>query len=291
MNLTFFGVRGSTPCSSSDSKRYGGNTSCVVLDGAGFEPIVFDLGTGLRYYGEAMLEAGHPFQGLALVTHLHWDHVQGLPFFRSIHEAGAHLEIVGPSHDDRPIAECFTEFMRPPYFPISLGHLAGSVTFRDLHKGSFAHGLATVMAQPVPHVGATNGYRVDAHGASVAYISDHQQPVDDATFVDRHVIELARDVDVLIHDAQYTPDEFAERTTWGHCTIEYAIEVALQARAKALVLFHHDPLHDDVWMDDIAATTADVAAERGLRVLTAHEGMRLQLSAGAPVQVVSAGAY
>ncbi len=238
----------------------------------------------------ALVESGRPFQGLALVTHLHWDHVQGLPFFRSIHAAGAHLEIVGPTHDERPLADCFTEFMRPPYFPIKICDLAGSVTFRDLHKGCFVHGAATVTVQPVPHVGATNGYRVDAHGASVAYISDHQQPLHDERFVDPHVIELARDVDVLIHDAQYTPDEFAERTTWGHCTIEYALEVAVQARVKALVLFHHDPLHDDAWMDDIGAKAAADAAARGVRVLTAHEGMQLHLRGDAPVQVVSTAA-
>jgi len=290
MNLTFFGVRGSTPCSGPDSKRYGGNTSCVVLDGEGFDSIVFDLGTGLRYYGEALVKAGQPFQGLALVTHLHWDHIQGLPFFRSIHAVGARLEIVGPPHDERPLSDCFTEFMRPPYFPVSIGDLGGSVTFRDLHKGCFAHGAATVMVQPVPHVGATNGYRVDAHGMSVAYISDHQQPLHDESFVDPHVIELARDADLLIHDAQYTSDEFAERTTWGHCTIGYALEVAIQARVKTLVLFHHDPLHHDAWMDGIAADAAATAAGRGLRVLTAQEGMQLQLHRGAPVQVVSAAA-
>jgi phosphoribosyl 1,2-cyclic phosphodiesterase len=278
LEVTFYGVRGSTPCASSAHQRYGGNTACVALEVAGQEPIVLDLGTGLRYWGESMSDRDTPFTGHALVTHLHWDHVQGLPFFMPINRKGSSLHIYGPPHDGLSIEEAFAKFMRPPYFPIHCRDLTGDVHFRDVLDETFAIGSATVHARTVPHVGTTNGYRVDWAGASVAYISDHQQPVDHPDHVADEVLDLCRDVDLLIHDAQYTPDEFAERSTWGHCTVGYAVEVARQSGAKRLALFHHDPAHEDDEVDLLAAEAREWAATVGVpEVFPAFEGMRLTL--------------
>ena len=278
LDVTFYGVRGSTPCCDDRSVRYGGNTSCVLLQAADQDPIILDLGTGLRYYGDVFARTSTaPFRGTALVTHLHWDHVQGLPFFRPLHSPGAHLDIVGTG-GERTLREAFGEFMTPPYFPIRVDDLIGNVSFRDVHDETLQIGDAIVTVRPVPHVGATNGYRVDWAGASVAYVSDHQQPMHDGTSVADSVLELCDGVDLLIHDAQFTDDEFADRPHWGHCTIEYALEVARQAKVRALVLFHHDPSHHDEFLDGVSADASRRSAQLGLgAVFTAYEGLRVTL--------------
>jgi len=278
LDVTFYGVRGSTPTPCADNQRYGGNTSCVTLEVDGADPIVFDLGTGLRFWGERLGREGAPFRGTALVTHLHWDHVQGLPFFMPINRPGAQLDIVGPTHDGSSLADSFSVFMRPPFFPVTVEDLLGHVTFRDVDHGDLLIGDAKVTVRQVPHVGSTNGYRVEWAGASVAYISDHQQPVDRPDHVDDAVLELCDGVDLLIHDAQYTPEEFAERSHWGHCTVRYAVEVARQAGAQQLALFHHDPSHHDGRVDELLDEARAWADECGVkRVFAASEGQRLRL--------------
>ena len=276
VSVRFFGVRGSTPCSCPSMERYGGNTACVVLQHGDEDPIIFDLGTGLRLFGSGW--DGGTFHGTALVTHLHWDHVQGLPFFAPVNKPGATFDVYGPSHEGRSMAESFGEFMRPPYFPIQVEHLVGDISFHDVLDDMLTIGTAEVMVRPVPHVGATNGYRVNWDGASVAYISDHQEPVGRPTDIAASVLELCDDVDLLIHDAQYTPEEFSERGDWGHCTIRYALEVAHQAGAKRLALFHHDPNHSDDDLDRLHQEAVAIADDLGIgEVLCAHEGLVVEL--------------
>jgi phosphoribosyl 1,2-cyclic phosphodiesterase len=274
MRVGFFGVRGSTPCPSPITMRYGGNTSCVGVDVDGADPIVFDLGTGLRLWGETLREL--PMRAHALVTHLHWDHIQGLPFLVPIHDSQASFDIYGPTHDGVSVAESFGVFMNPPLFPIQSSELQGEVSFHDVHDESFDIGSATVTAAPVPHVGATNGYRVESEDGSVAYVSDHQEPVGRPEHVDAKVLELCRDVDILIHDAQYTSDEFEARSDWGHCTVPYAVEVAVQSGAKKLVLFHHDPSHCDDSVDGLLKMARTLGEPRGIEVIAAAEGMMLE---------------
>ena len=285
VNVTFYGVRGSTPCPSPANTRYGGNTACVVVDqpDAGRDgreaapPIIFDIGTGLRSYGE-LVSPDDGFAGTAFVTHLHWDHVQGLPFFAPILRSGGTLDVYGPPPEPgTTLAEAFAGFMRPPYFPVTIEDLMGEVRFHDLSAGSLTLGDATVTAADVPHVGATNGYRVDVGGVSIAYVSDHQQPDDGSFTVDPGVLELCRDVDVLIHDAQYTAEEFLAKCDWGHCTVEYAVHVANQCGARHLALFHHDPAHDDGFLDCLL-TGARHIASADLEVLSAYEGLTIALS-------------
>ncbi len=272
-DVTFYGVRGSTPCSDPSVARYGGNTSCVLVEVPGEPPIVFDLGTGLRYVGEKY-GADQPFIGTALVSHLHWDHIQGLPFFGPALRPDSKLEIVGPLQDGCSLGEAFADGVTPPLFPVGLDDLPGNFTFREISSGCFTVGSASVTVFPVIHVGPTNGYRIDCGRASVAYISDFQQPEDGSLGLSETVVEMCRDVDVLIHDAQYDPAEFAAKSNWGHCTVDYAVEVALAAKVKRLVLFHHDPSHDDAWVDrarDHAAKLAGSTCE----VIAAREGLTL----------------
>ncbi|MBK5221309.1 MAG: MBL fold metallo-hydrolase [Acidimicrobiia bacterium] len=276
MNVSFFGVRGSTPCPGPANARYGGNTACVVVERPGADPLVLDLGTGLRSFGETLPHDGS-FRGSAFVTHLHWDHVQGLPFFVPILRAGACIDIYGPQPEDgRSLADAFAGFMRPPYFPVTVEQLPGQITFHELDDATVQVGDARVTARSVPHVGHTNGYRLECDDLAIAYVSDHQQPCDGSMRVVDSVLELCDGVDLLIHDAQYTVDEFTKKCDWGHCTVEYAVNVARTAGAGRLVLFHHDPAHDDEWLDCIL-----VAAERlagpDLEVVSAYEGLTISL--------------
>jgi phosphoribosyl 1,2-cyclic phosphodiesterase len=244
----------------------------------GGQPILLDLGTGLRFYGVDEPCAATPFRGTALVSHLHWDHIQGLPFFAPINCPGARLDVYGPSNG-RTLEACFEEFMAPPYFPISHRDLAGEIAFHDVLDGSFTVGPARVTVAVVPHVGVTNGYRIDWNGVSVAYVSDHQEPVGAPTHVDPAVLDLCAGVDLLIHDAQFTPEEFAQRADWGHCTVDYAVEVAGQAGVGELVLFHHDPAHGDSTVDALLEGAQAAAEDRRIgRVSAAAEGCTISLA-------------
>ncbi|GIU83843.1 MAG: MBL fold metallo-hydrolase [Acidimicrobiales bacterium] len=288
--IRFFGVRGSTPCSCEENRRYGGNTACVVLEAAGSEPIVLDLGTGLRLYGRTFAQ-DEPFRGHVLVTHLHWDHVQGLPFFEPINRTGARMDLWGPKQEDGTSLEtAFRSFMAPPYFPVGLEAFAGEFEFHDLGEDEVSIGDAKVRVRFVPHIGPTCGFRVELDGVSVAYIPDHQQPLNGAMTIDDAVLELCEGVDVLIHDAQYTEEEWARKSHWGHCTISYALHVARESGAKRLVLFHHDPAHSDELVDRVVEEMRDSPKSWCLeQVVAAHEGLELELGASSGPGVSGSG--
>ena len=282
LTVTFHGVRGSTPCDGEHLARYGGNTSCVALECEGQPPIVFDLGTGLRNYGTQLMETGaaQGFRGAMLLSHLHWDHVQGLPFFVPLHLPGNVVDVYGPRQQDGPLAEVFEGMMRPPYFPIRPDQLEGTVLFHDAGDDDFPVHDAKVRSRWIRHVGPTLGYRVDWHGVTVAYLSDHGQGCgigqsDD--FIPDEVLELCDGVDLLIHDAQHTPSEFEMKRHWGHCTVDYALHVAKESGARTVALFHHDPAHGDDMVDDLERGAQEhSAAIDGAEVVAAAEGMVLR---------------
>jgi phosphoribosyl 1,2-cyclic phosphodiesterase len=251
----------------------------VAVTADGHTPVVFDLGTGLRPWGER-LGCETPLHASVLLTHLHWDHVQGLPFFKPLFCPESTFDVYGPRQDAGPLGEVFTGMMQPPYFPIRPDQLAADIRFHDTGDDDFPVGHAKVRSRWVRHVGPTLGYRVDMNGASVAYISDHGPGCrDDADdFVPQEILELCDGVDVVIHDAQHTVEEYAPKRHWGHCTYDYAVHVARESGAKLLALYHHDPVHGDDEVDRIAARAADVSARiGGPEVIAAAEGMVLEL--------------
>jgi len=289
VDVSFYGVRGSTPCSCTSVAKYGGNTSCVVVTPDHGDPIILDLGTGLRYFGLdcAGLNAtgSKPFVGSAFVTHLHWDHIQGLPFFAPVLCSGGEIDVYAPPQLEETTDDAVRRFLAPPFFPVSLDDLPGDVTISEMEAGAIDIAGATVTADYVPHMGPTFGYRIEADGFSVAYIPDHQQPLDDSTVVAPEVLKLCEGVDLLIHDAQFNSAEFAIKAHWGHCTPEYAMEVAAQAEAKCLALFHHDPSHSDTQVDEMLAETRVMGEKRGVtEVIAAHEGLTISYSSGAAVE-------
>jgi ribonuclease BN (tRNA processing enzyme) len=248
-----------------------------VLDAPGEPPIILDLGTGLRLYSEHQPTDGS-FRATALITHIHWDHVQGLPFFPPIDRAGAELDIYGPAQEGVSLEEAFAGFMRPPYFPVHVSDLRGDIRFHEVVDHDISVGAAKVRVRPVPHCGPTIGFRIEVGGQSVAYISDHQAPKSLQGVADT-VLELCDGVDLLIHDAQYTPAEFEQKSHWGHCTIEYALLVARESGVRKLVLFHHDPAHSDDDLDRLVLGAQGTAkALGGLDdVVAAEEGLVIDL--------------
>jgi len=277
MRLSFHGVRGSTPCHGHETERYGGNTSCVSLQAPGQVPIVFDLGTGLRYFGEGAVP-GEPFRGIALVSHFHWDHVQGLPFFQPMLTRGARFDVFGPRQDDgRTVGEVFADIITPPMFPVDLAQLPATIGFHDLGDDDLEIEGWHVRSRFIPHNGPTLGFRVTRGGRSVAYLSDHQQPYDGSHAITDGARQLAEGVDVLIHDAQFTPAEFTERATWGHCTAEHALWVAAEVGARQLVLFHFDPRRSDDELDCQVERLRAAGAARGVDVVAASQGLSLEV--------------
>lgn len=256
MQVTFLGVRGSTPSPGESTSRYGGHTSCVLVQPEDGPSIVLDLGTGVR-----RLDRG-PLQGVVLLTHLHFDHVQGLPFCSGLLHPGSVLDIYGPPQEAGSLEEAFRGFVQPPVFPITLDLIPATIRFHDIDPGRFelAPGVV-VRTGVVPHPGTTYGFRIDADGHSVAYVPDHQEPVNgDGPPAD--VLDLIDGVDLLIHDAQYTHEEFARKSTWGHCTVDYAVDVAIAGGASHLALFHHDPSHVDSLVDSLVLGAIERGGDR-----------------------------
>lgn len=243
----------------------------------GQRPVLFDLGTGARYFGATQPHDG-TFRGVCLLTHLHWDHTQGLPFFTPMLKPGSEFDIYAPFQEDgRTVAEVFDATVRPPLFPVSIDQFPGTIRFHDLADSEFMVDDLRVTARLVPHVGPTLGYRVEWNGVSIVYISDHQQPYDGGFRASESALELAAGADLLIHDSQYTPEEFAMKFNWGHCTVDYAVWFATTAKVRRLALFHHDPTRHDDAIDALAECAGKVGRLGGVEVITAAEGMVLDL--------------
>ena len=266
--------------------RYGGETSCIaVADDDGHAPtLVLDAGTGVRPLTR-MLD-GRPFRGALVLTHLHWDHVLGLPFFGAAHRPQARAQVLLPEQG-RDARQVLEGMMSPPYFPMRPGDLHGAWSFDAYDEGTFEAGGFTVTAREVPHGGGrTMGLRVSDGRSTLAFVPDHAPHVlgpgeDGIGELHPAVLELAAGVDLLLHDAQYTAAELPDRRRFGHATAEYAARLAERSDVGRLLLFHHDPGRDD---DAVDALAARIRASCAIPVDAATEGDTLRLSTARPPQ-------
>lgn len=275
LRVTFYGVRGSTPCDGDDTRRYGGNTSCVVVAAPGEKPLILDLGTGLRYFGRTLPHRA-PADVNVLLTHLHWDHIQGLPFFAPLLHDETKVHVVAPLQEDVDVREAMRRAVTPPVFPVELDALAADISYRGVGDETFDLDGFEITSRFVPHVGPTLGFRIKWQDTVVVYIPDHQQPFDGAVEFTDGVLELMHEADLLIHDAQYLPEEFARRSNWGHCTTEFAVQGARKSRVKHLALFHHDPGRTDDSLDRIHEAL-DAETGKSMKLSTAREGLCLEV--------------
>ena len=281
MEVTFYGTRGSCPCAGDHYGIYGGNTSCGLVRVEGSDPLILDLGTGLRTLSDAVcgpgVVDGVPLQATALLTHLHFDHIIGLPFFGPLHRPGSRLTVYGPRQEEGTLRQTLASAVKPPFFPVELAGFHGEIEFVDTSDEEFSIGVYKVRARAVPHPGHTLGFRIEADGRSLAYVPDHQAPPDRASVPDQ-VLELCRGADLLVHDAQYTDEEFEAKPHWGHSTVAYAVKVAAEAGARQLLLFHHDPSHDDREVELLADLARALPQARRLQKITAaREGVAIDL--------------
>lgn len=261
MKATIWGCRGSVPTPGRRTIRFGGNTSCVSVELEDEALLVLDAGTGIHELGKTVEPAaGRPIH--VCLTHLHLDHFEGLRFFEPLWWPESEVHIWGPPSPIESLSQRIARVFSPPLFPVQLSDVPCSLTFHDVPAGTWELGSARILAEPVIHPGPTLGYRVHVCGRTLAYIPDHE-PFLGGDEVERPSewlsgYTVAADADVLVHDAQYTAEEYATRVGWGHSTIDHAVRYAQEAAAKQLVLFHHDPLRSD---GELTALR-DVAAAR-----------------------------
>jgi CheY-like chemotaxis protein/phosphoribosyl 1,2-cyclic phosphodiesterase len=294
MRVRFWGTRGSIATPGPSTNHFGGNTSCVELTTANGDLLIFDCGTGAHPLAVDLKTQGKSaFHSSILLGHTHWDHIQGFPFFTTAFEKGNSVAIYGPEGSRGSLHDVLAGQMEFTYFPIELSQLPAEITYHDLTEGIHKIGGARVATQYLHHPAMTLGYRVEADGVAVVYLTDHE-PFSEQLWRtdaergrmesilhegDRRHAKFMADADLVIHDAQYTPEEYASKKTWGHSTYEYVVEVAAAAGARRVALTHHDPDHNDTFVAEIERRARALVSQRGimLDVFCAYEGCELAL--------------
>lgn len=294
LRVRFWGVRGSIPTPGPGTVHYGGNTSCLEIR-AGEQIIILDAGTGLRLLGRELLaEFGErPLELTLLLTHTHWDHIQGLPFFMPVYKPQNQLRILGYEGARIGLGSILTNQMESPFFPIELHEVPANISIVELNQTEFKLGEVKVQAFSAIHPGTCVGYRLHYSGRSLAFFPDNElrHGACDPTPVNNHELastrtaskqleEFLRGTDVLVMDTQYDRDEYKEHVGWGHGCVDEVVLLALQAQVHQLYLFHHDPDHDDAKISRMVeeARRLVVAHKGALQVEAAREGLTLELA-------------
>ena len=294
MRIRFWGTRGSIAVPGPSTNHFGGNTSCVELTTENGDLIILDCGTGARQLGAALMAQGRmPINANILLGHTHWDHIQGFPFFTPAFVKGNAVAIYGPEGSRGSLQEVLAGQMEFTYFPVELTQLPAAITYHDLTEGIHTIAGTQVATQFLNHPAMTLGYRVEADGVAIVYLVDHERFSDELWRAgaesgriesilhegDRRHARFMADADLVIHDAQYTPEEYPSRKTWGHSTYDYVVQIAAAAGVRRVALTHHDPNHDDAFVAEIERKARDLAlqCETGLDVFCAYEGCELVL--------------
>jgi phosphoribosyl 1,2-cyclic phosphodiesterase len=270
MRIKFWGVRGSTPTPQQENLRYGGNTSCVEVR-CGNDIFIFDCGTGFRVLGQQLRRefASSPLNAHVFVTHFHWDHIQGIPFFGPLYDRSDNVFTFHSSKRIRSLKRVMEEQMASPYFPVDTSEMRAQRSFHDIDEGRVSFDSVDIEAKWLNHPQGCMGFRLETPEGAVVYATDNEPG--DAGF-DKAVRQLAAGADVLIYDAQYLPEEYeAHKRGWGHSHWREAINVVMESGAKELVLFHHDPDHDDACLDKVVQEASNYYS----RVRAAAEGMEI----------------
>lgn len=298
MRLKFWGTRGSISTPGKETVRYGGNTPCTEVRLSNDQLVILDAGTGIRKLGEALMEKGESIKAYLLISHPHWDHIQGFPFFKPAFVSGNELVIIGGETDKVSLEKMISDQMNKIYFPIQLNELKATLKFRRVGEEELRVFDSTVRTIYLNHPSFAIGYRITHGGRSLVYISDNE-PFDRRTaralrnvekvVVDRYarvegdpnqrIFDFVQEADVLIHDATYTPEEYVDRVGWGHSHYLFTLKVAAEGKVKRLVLFHHDPGHNDEKVDDIVTKCRKEIKRRKYKFdcLAAAEGMELEI--------------
>jgi DNA-binding response OmpR family regulator len=294
LSVSFWGTRGSIAAPGPTTTLYGGNTSCVEMR-SGQDVLVFDAGTGIRELGLALAKEfrSRPLTVHLFISHTHWDHIQGLPFFVPAYSPGTTLHVYGSAGQGRSLEGLLRGQMQTDYFPVALGDLVSSLQIHEYQGAPFQVGDTTISATYLNHPGMTLGYRVERAGRTVVYATDHEpyrstlevgsrradagkefgRALDDA------FAAFVQGADLYIGEAQYTDEEYPGKVGWGHSSLSATVEVALQGSVKALALFHHDPMHSDEVVTAMELLAKEIIAERGgsLWCFAAREGQTVEV--------------
>ena len=297
--IKFWGTRGSIAVPGPETLRYGGNTACVELRADG-EIIVLDAGSGIRPLGIALDREfqARPIRLALLITHAHWDHIQGFPFFKPAYASKNEIRIFGFDGAGATFREIMTEPMKSPFFPITMRELSARTDINKLNEMKFSLGKLDIHAAFVNHPGVCVGYQIFPSSGSVAFLPDHEpyefflhsargkqlspeEAKEIAAEQRAELVQFLRGSDILILDSQYTDQEYETHIGWGHGSISSAVALAMEAEAQTLLLFHHDPSHNDEMVDTMVESARELAMKSGshLEIIGAQEGSEVLIEA------------
>jgi len=279
MNVTFWGTRGSLASPGADTARYGGNTSCVSVEGPEKTLLILDAGTGIRNLGVSLppdLKRIH-----ILLTHLHMDHIQGLPFFAPLRRPGVEVHVWGPATTTMGLNARLQKYLSPPLFPVSVRELAADLHFHELPTHLIEIGEFTIKSQLIIHPNPTIGYRIQCSDTTMTYLPDHEPALGKRNFPAETSwtsgFALAEGADLLIHDTQYTEQEYQDRMGFGHSSIAHAFRFASLCAVRHFAPFHHDPTHNDDLLDSMFGETIN-KFQPSYQVTPSYEGLALNLA-------------